>query len=332
LKATLKEHPMTAIRALHAIPLSTFAAEVRAGLKHHAQKELPSKYLYDTTGTALFEAITTLPEYGLTRAEERIVRAHSDELVALLPRVAVVAELGSGSGRKTRVILKAMGTRKPTTYHPIEISPAALTQCRRELSDLDSVAVVGCEREYFDGLALVTRGRQRGEPILILFLGSTIGNFRRLAATRFLRDIRQMLEPGDALLLGTDLEKPVPQLLAAYDDPLGVTAAFNLNLLARINRELGGDFALPGFEHVARFNAQARAVEMHLRSRCPQQVNVPKAGLKVRLTEGETIWTESCHKYAPDEVPRMAGDAGFRCEVQWFDSEWPFADSLLIAA
>src|SRR4029450_3158063 len=154
----------------------------------------------------------------------------------------------------------------------------------------------------------------RGEPILILFLGSTIGNFRRLAATRFLRDIRQMLEPGDALLLGTDLEKPVAQLIAAYDDPLGVTAAFNLNLLARINRELGGDFALSDFEHIARFNAQAHAVEMHLRSRCSQQVTVPKAGLKVRLAEGETIWTESCHKYVPDEVARMASDGGSGCE------------------
>ena len=322
---------MTAVHALQGSPLSTFAADVRAGLTHHKQKELPSKYLYDTTGTALFEAITTLPEYGLTRAEERIVRAHAAELVARLPRVGVVAELGSGSGRKTRWILQALGARRPTTYHPIEISPAALIQCRRELSDLDTVAVVGCEREYLDGLAEVTRNRRRDEPLLILFLGSTIGNFRRLAATRFLRDIRQMLEPGDALLVGTDLEKAIPQLINAYDDSLGVTAAFNLNLLARVNHELGADFALAEFEHVAIFNPRARAVEMHLRSRRAQLVHVPKAGMRVRLREDETIWTESCHKYAPDEVLRMARDAGFGCEVQWFDGEWPFADSLLVA-
>jgi L-histidine N-alpha-methyltransferase len=327
----MKGISMPATHASRATSLSPFAADVRAGLTQHDQKELPSKYLYDAVGSALFEAITMLPEYGLTRAEERIVRAHASELVTRLPRVGVVAELGSGSARKTRWVLEAMGGRAPTVYHPIEISATALTQCRRELSDLETVAVVGYERDYLDGLAEVTRGRRRGEPLLILFLGSTIGNFRRLAATRFLGDIRRMLERGDALLVGTDLEQRVPQLMAAYDDPLGVTAAFNLNLLARINRELGADFELAHFDHVARFNFQARAVEMHLCSRRAQLVSVRKARLRVALAEGETIWTESCHKYAPDDVVRMAHDSGFRCDIQWFDREWPFADSLLIA-
>jgi uncharacterized SAM-dependent methyltransferase len=163
-----------------------------------------------------------------------------------------------------------------------------------------------------------------------LFPGSTIGNFRRLAAAF---SARYSPDAGTGTRLhSAPTSKAGAPAHRCFRRSAGFTAAFNLNLLARINRELGGDFALPDFEHVARFNARARAVEMHLRSRCSQQVNVPKAGLKVRLAEGETIWTESCHKYAPDEVPRMAGDAGFRCEVQWFDNEWPFADSLLIAA
>jgi dimethylhistidine N-methyltransferase len=310
--------------------LDAFADDVRAGLTH-PQKELPSKYLYDAVGSALFEAITALPEYGLTRAEERILRTNAAEIARRLAPGTVVAELGSGSGRKTRAILEKMAARSPTTYHPIEISPAALTRCRRELSDIESVAVVGCEREYLGGLREVVRARS-SKPLVVLFLGSTIGNFRRLAATRFLRDIRRMLRSGDAMLVGTDLDKPLAPLLAAYDDAAGVTAAFNRNLLARINRELEADFALREFEHVARFNERARAVEMHLRARSAQTVHVRRAGLTVEIAAGETLWTESCHKYTQAEVATMAGEAGFRCEAQWLDAEWPFADSLLAVA
>jgi len=315
------------------VPLSSnqFAADVRAGLTHGVQKELPSKYLYDAVGSALFEAITELPEYGLTRAEERILRANAADIARRLPTGTIVAELGSGSGRKTRWILEAMGARAPTTYYPIEISPMALMLCRRELADIDRVAVVGCEREYLDGLAHVTGARSRSTPLLVLFLGSTIGNFRRLAATRFLRDIRRMLRPGDALLLGTDLEKPIPQLIAAYDDAAGVTRAFNRNLLVRINRELDADFALAQYEHVVRFNAQARAVEMHLRARSTQTVHVRAARLTVDIAAGETLWTESCHKFMTGDIRRMAREAGMRCDAQWIDTEWTFADSLLVA-
>ena len=316
--------------ALHRNATSVFADDVRAGLTHHPQKELPSKYLYDVVGSALFEAITALPEYGLTRAEERILRMHAGDIAAHVARGTIVAELGSGSGRKTRLILETLGARAPTTYYPIEISPAALTQCRRELADLSRVAVVGCEREYLDGLAEVTRER-RSKPLLVLFLGSTIGNFRRLAATRFLREIRRMLRPGDGLLLGADLDKPVSQLIAAYDDAAGVTAAFNRNLLARINRELDADFDLRAFDHVARFNAQARAIEMHLRARSAQTVRVRKAGLVVDIAASETLWTESCHKYTPGEIVTMGAQADFRCDAQWIDAEWPFAQSLLVA-
>lgn len=308
-----------------------FAAAIRNGLTKPGQKELASKYLYDDLGSKLFEVISLLPEYGLTRADERVLRRHAREIVERLPGEIVVAELGSGNGSKTRWILEAFGRRRHTSYFPIEISPSALALCRRELADLDSISVVGFEREYLDGLLEVAARRRDGQRILVLFLGSTIGNFDHPADANFLREIRQILNPGDALLLGTDLEKPVEQLIGAYDDSLGVTAAFNLNLLARINRALDADFALDGFEHIARFNTETRSVEMHLRSKREQRVTVARAGFSVEIREGETIWTETSHKYSLGEVESLANKTGFRCEAQWVDAEWPFAETLLVA-
>jgi dimethylhistidine N-methyltransferase len=316
---------------LTADPVSDFAAEVRAGLTLPGQRELPSKYLYDSVGSALFEVISVLPEYGLTRADQRLLRRHAYEIVEQLPNPVIVAELGSGSGKKTRWILEALCRHQHTSYCPIEISPTALAMCERELNDIDSISIVGFEREYLDGLLEVAARREEGEHLLVLFLGSTIGNFDRPAGIEFLRKLRRILRAGDSLLLGTDLEKPIPQFLEAYDDPLGVTAAFNLNLLARINRELDADFVLPQFEHAIRFNSDARSVEMHLRSRQTQTVTIPKSDLSVTLLENETIWTESSHKYSPGEVFQIAEDAGFRCKAQWIDHEWPFAENLLIA-
>jgi L-histidine N-alpha-methyltransferase len=314
-----------------------FASDVRAGLTRPGQKELPSKYFYDDVGSALFEAISHLPEYGLTRADARLLRRHASEIVDSLnmDRLAMplaVAELGSGSGRKTRWLLEALGRRQRTLYYPVEISRSALAMCERELRDIDSISIVGFEREYLDGLLQVaTTYREYGQPLLVLFLGSTIGNFDRPAGVKFLAEVRRILEPGDSLLLGTDLEKPSRQLLAAYDDELGVTAAFNLNLLARVNRELDADFDLGQFSHVAVINRDARRVEMHLRSKRRQTVSIAAAELDIEFMEGETIWTESSHKYSTKEVSHMAVAAGFRCEAQWVDEEWPFAESLLIA-
>jgi L-histidine Nalpha-methyltransferase len=316
--------------AITAQPDLEFAADVREGLTK-PQKELLSKYLYDDVGSALFEVISVLPEYGLTRADERVLRRNAYDIVERLPMPLMVAELGSGSGKKTRWLLKALARRQHTAYCPIEISPTALAMCKRELGDIDCISIVGFEREYLDGLAEVAERRKKGQYLLVLFLGSTIGNFDRPAGAEFLKSIRETLLPGDALLLGTDLLKPIPQLLEAYADPLGVTAAFNKNLLARINRELAADFALDQFQHVARFNARARSVEMHLMSRRTQTVTIPGAGFSVRFSEGETIWTESSHKYSKDEIWEMAADVGFRCEAQWVDQEWPFAESLLQA-
>ena len=203
--------------------------------------------------------------------------------------------------------------------------------CARELGDMDSISIVGFEREYLDGLLEVAARRKQGEHILVLFLGSTIGNFDRAAGLKFLREVRGILRAGDSLLLGTDLQKPIAQLLDAYDDPLGVTAAFNLNLLSRINRELEGDFSLQNFEHAVRFNEEERSVEMHLRSKAKQMVSIPRADLRVGFEEGETIWTESSHKYAANEIRDLAQKAGFRCDAQWIDHEWPFAENLLVA-
>jgi len=309
---------------------SVFAEEVCAGLAK-PQKELPSKYLYDAVGSRLFEVITVLPEYGVTRAEDRILERHAGELAAWVPNGIAIAELGSGSGIKTRRILSALSGGHHLRYFPIEISATALAACEREVSDIRTVSVVGIEREYLDGLLEVAARRKAGEQLLVLFLGSTIGNFEPSAAVAFLRKIRSMLDIGDFLLLGTDLMKPVPVLLDAYDDALGVTAAFNLNLLARINRELGGHFMLSQFEHVARFNERARSIEMHLRSRVAQRVLIDAAGIEVRFEEGETIWTESSHKYCLPQIAAMAAESGFSCPAQWIDAEWGFAENLWMA-
>jgi len=319
---------------VHAIPKDAayeFAADVRAGLTRAGQKELPSKYLYDDVGSALFEVISRLPEYGLTRADERLLRRHAREIVERVPGPVAIAELGSGSGHKTRWLLEAFCRRQHTSYYPIELSHSALVMCERELSDIDAIHIVGFEREYLDGLLEVAAYRRTGQDLFVLFLGSTIGNFDRPAGIKFLSQVRDILRPGDSLLLGTDLEKSESQLLRAYDDELGVTAAFNLNLLARVNRELQADFDLSHFRHVARINYQAHSIEMHLESTRRQMVTIPKAEVLVEFQDQETIWTESSHKYSADGIVEIARDAGFHCEVQWIDEQWPFAENLLIA-
>jgi L-histidine N-alpha-methyltransferase len=319
------------MRAIPATRPSDFALLVREGLTREGQKELPSKFFYDEAGSALFDQICLLPEYGLTRAEERILSRHASEIVKHLPQPLAVAELGSGTGKKTRHILEALCRRHTLSYYPIEISPSALSACERELNDIRCISIVGLEREYLDGLLEVAAWRREGQHLLVLFLGSTIGNFDGDAGTHFLRQLRELLWEGDFLLLGADLEKPMDTLLAAYDDPQRVTAAFNRNLLARINRELGANFALGQFAHQVVFNRQTRSVEMHLRSCAEQIVTIPGADLVVEFRRGETIWTETSHKYAPDELRTMANDSGFRPAGTWIDTAWPFAENLWVA-
>jgi len=312
--------------------LSEFAEDVRWGLTKDGQKEILSKYLYDEVGSALFEVITVLPEYGLFRADERLLRENAQSIAASLECEAiVVAELGSGTGRKTAWLLDALAKKQPIVYSPIEISAKALDQCSKELGQLHNVDVRPLQQPYLDGLLSVAAARAAGEQLLVLFLGSTIGNFERRPAELFLAEVRQALMPGDALLLSADLEKPLSRLLPAYDDPLGVTASFDLNMLARINRELEADFDLSAFRHLARYDAAERRVEMHLLSTRAQRVTIPRAHCSVPFIEGETIWTESSHKYRPKELKEMGRRSGFRPLRQWLDAEWAFAQTLFVA-
>ena len=306
-----------------------FAREVRTGLTKASQKTLPCRYFYDDVGSALFEAITHLSEYGLTRADTRILQTHAREIVARLPRNVVIAELGSGSGAKTRPLLEALRRQQVVLYYPIDVSAPSLARCAQELGPLG--VVVPLEGSYLDGLCEVASRRVENQTLCVLFLGSTIGNFEPEAAIDFLYAIRQVLRPGDMLLLGTDLVKSVEQLITAYDDPAGVTAAFNLNILARINRELEADFDLRQFEHVVRYTAAAQRIEMHLRSRTYQIVNIRGADLIVDFGADETICTEACHKFTLTQICEMGRLAGFRVAQSWTDAQWPFAESLLVA-
>jgi dimethylhistidine N-methyltransferase len=313
---------------------SPFAADVTAGLCRPKGKTLPSQYLYDDIGSALFEVLTLLPEYGLTRADSRLLSQHAGSVVAAMPRDLLVVELGSGCGTKTRHVLESATRRSPNIvrYLPIDISPAALQQCRRTLESIAGVEIRPLEANYLQGLAEAVHRRHAGQAVLVLFLGSTIGNFEARAARVFLKQIRYLLQPGDGLLLGADLVKPRDQMLEAYDDPIGATAAFNLNLLARINRELGGEFELRTFRHLARWNERSSRIEMHLESRVDQEVRIADLDRAIHFRKRETIWTESSHKFRAEQIRTMARRAGFECRQQWIDDEWPFAENLLIAA
>lgn len=309
--------------------LTDMVSDVRSGLGRSDQKALSSTYLWDDIGSALFEAITLLPEYGLTRAGERLVTAHSDELAALMSTPIAVAELGSGTAHNTRVLLSALCRHRPLTYYAIEVSRWALARCRAELASIDGLTVQEIPRSYLEGLDIVVRRLPANQRLLLLFLGSTIGNFERPAADAFLKEIRALLRPGDALLLGTDLQQSEEALLPAYDDSRGITAAFNLNILACVNRELDGNFDLRQFAHRVLYNPQHRRVELYLESQQQRRVQLRKAALDVELGAGETILTEYSHKFDAVEVTTMAERTGYRAVAQWQDAVWPFAHTLM---
>jgi L-histidine N-alpha-methyltransferase len=312
-----------------ALDLTQFAQDVRTGLGFQDQKQLPPSYLYDELGSALFEAITLLPEYGLTRAETRLLKRHAEEIAESVPSANLIVELGSGTGTKTRRILEALGRWGPVGYYPVDVSTAALRACAAELESVARVHPI--HAPYLEGLRRAAKYRRAEQSLLVLFLGSTIGNFDRESGTRFLAEVRSILIPGDMLLIGADLVKPVPRMLVAYDDPIGVTAAFNKNLLGRMNRDLFANFDLRQFAHEVRWSEADRRIEMHLRSTRDQSVDIPAAEIVISLLEGETIWTESSHKFHREELAPMAASAGFSEEACWIDAEWPFAESLWIA-
>jgi L-histidine Nalpha-methyltransferase len=294
-------------------------------------RQLPSEFFYDALGSALFEAICELPWYRITRAERALLDRHGADILSRVDPLSTVVELGPGSGGKLLTLLSARGTARDLTVHLVDVSAAALTQASRALAELGVADVVTHQATYEAGL-IEARGTPapRGRTVM-LFLGSNIGNFDPPGADEFLRNVRAALSPRDALLVGADLVKPERDLLLAYDDPLGITAAFNRNLLVRINRELGADFAIERFAHRAVWNAPESRVEMHLVSTARQSVRVPAASIDVTFEAGETIWTESSYKYEPERIHVMLERAGFRRVSQWVDEEDRFALTLVEA-
>jgi L-histidine Nalpha-methyltransferase len=311
--------------------LDQFALNVAEGLSQQGQKKLPPRYFYDDLGSSLFEAITLLPEYGLTRADERLLRRHAADIAAATGSLEIVAELGSGSGKKTEHVLRACSQHNPSLlYCPIDVSSAALAVCERELGSLFQVHIL--TGDWSEGLSNVAHLRQTAHPLLLLFLGSSIGNLDRDGIAPFLQDLRADLQSGDYFLLGADLVKDVNTILAAYDDATGVTAAFNRNVLGRINRELDGKFDLSAFKHEARWNSGERRIEMHLTSLVSQTVEIGVLEKSFHFEAGETIWTESSHKFSLEELDSYADLSGFLPVATWTDREWPFAEALWQAA
>jgi L-histidine N-alpha-methyltransferase len=304
--------------------------EVRAGLTARP-KTLPTKYLYDDLGSALFEVICLLPEYYLTRSEAAILRAHASDIVAAVGDTLEIVELGSGTATKTRLLLDAALARQGTLrYSPIDISRSALDQTVHALNaEYPAITVDPQVADYFDGLRSFSRNGV--ERTLVLFLGSNIGNFEPYEARRTLSAVRKTLRPGDSLLMGADMKKDTAVLEAAYNDKLGVTAAFNKNLLWRINRELGGHFDLDSFRHRAKYNSAEGRVEMHLVSDAAQDVAIDALGMTVHFEPGESIHTESSYKYDPKQVEALADETGFKVSKTWTDQTKTFTSNLLVA-
>jgi dimethylhistidine N-methyltransferase len=302
---------------------ATFADEVREYLLR-TPRQLPSKYLYDDLGSALFESICRLPWYRITRTESALLAAHRTSILAPLHRPVSLIELGSGSGEKLAILAGPPGAHA-AHVQLIDISHAAIEMARTRLREMGYRSVVTHQCTYEEGLVRAARHRPANGSLLVLFLGSNIGNFDPPVAHELLARVRRVLRHGDALLLGTDLVKPEHALRLAYDDPLGVTAAFNRNLLRRINDELGGTFDLEGFAHRAVWNAADGRVEMHLVSLREQQVRVEAAGLTVDFEADEWIWTESSHKYTPEQIVREGRAAGFDAADWWIDAAAGFA-------
>jgi len=324
------------LRRLDGSHQPTFAEDVRQGLTS-SPKVLQPKYFYDELGSLLFSTICALPEYYVFRAEMEILRASAGEVAAWLQGPIRVVEMGSGDARKTRLLIDAVLARQGgLDYLPIDVSRTALEQSSEELlSAYPNLRVTGWVGDYRQALRAI-RDESRGpgahfKHTLVLFVGSTLGNLEPEERSELLRSIRDLLKPGDAFLLGIDLKKSEDVLIPAYDDPLGVTAAFNLNVLARITRELEGEFDLRSFRHLARYDRTLGRIEMHLASLRRQTVRIPGAGLEVSFEEGETIHTESSYKFDPDQIAALAAEAGMELRRSWFDRARRFSSNLLVA-
>ncbi len=316
-------------RAPEPAQVESFGDDVRAGLTV-PHKHLPPKYFYDSLGSALFEAICELPEYYLTRAETEILERYAPEMVAAVDGPIEIVEFGSGSARKTRLLLEAaLAAQGRVDYHPIDISPGALISSASTLAaEYPGLNVTAYASDYVE--VLRSARLRTSQRVLALFLGSNIGNYDPLASQRLLRAMSESFKPGDALLLGTDLKKDPAVLERAYNDPTGVTAAFNKNVLARINRELGGAFDLDAFEHSARYDAPRGSVDSFLVAQRGMTVPIERLGIAVGLTAAETIHTESSHKFDAADIAMLAAASGFRVERAWTDPDARFAVTLLV--
>jgi L-histidine N-alpha-methyltransferase len=294
-----------------------FAREVEEGLTSFP-KTLPCKLFYDATGSELFEQITRLPEYYLTRTELAILEECAPEIVAAAGQNVTVVELGAGTAAKTCTLLDALARRQMrVAFVPVDISPAALSEARERVSSqCPTVSVKPVVADFGQGFGFLRaiRGRK-----LVLYLGSSIGNFDPGAAVEMLNQVRRELAPGDALLLGTDLVKDPSVLVPAYDDAQGVTAEFNKNVLRRLNRDLQGDFDLDSFRHLALWNPVRSRMEIYLESLRTQVVTLRSLQLTVRIHAGERIHTENSYKYTMPMVRKMLAEAGFDLEQTWFD-------------
>jgi len=306
------------------------AAAVRRGLTAYP-KQLPAWLFYDEAGSQLFDAITELDEYYLTRTERGILARNADEILATVARGMRVriAELGAGSAEKTRLLLQAaVDLQRSVIYEPIDVSVSALELAREHIErDIAGVHVIPRVMDYTHGPALQLDA-SFGTRRFVLYIGSSMGNFEPEQAERLLKRIRAGMEREDCLLLGVDLVKDESTLLAAYDDAEGVTAAFNRNVLARLNREFGANFDLDAFEHRAVWNGMRSRIEMHLESLRPQRVHLPALEMIVEFSEGETIHTENSYKYDTGQLEEMLEDAGFAPAGLWTDPKEWFAVTL----
>jgi dimethylhistidine N-methyltransferase len=294
-----------------------------------APKRLACRYFYDREGSRLFEAICELPEYYLTRAEAAILHDHAHEIADCFPADVTVIEFGSGNAVKTQLLLAALlRARRRVRYVPIDICRPVLEESSRALLQMfPGLEIVAVAAEYQEGLQRLPTESAR--PKLFLWLGSNIGNFDRTEAAAFLRRIRDTLQPADRVLVGFDLRKDRAILEAAYDDAAGVTAAFNLNLLARINRDLDGDFDLGAFRHRAIYDPDLGRIEMYLVSTRSQRVTIGQLGLEVAFAAGETIHTENSYKYSLTEMDEVSRAAELHAERCWQDAEGRFSLHLL---
>ncbi len=315
----------------------SFAEDVRAGLSA-SPKTLPPKYFYDELGSRLFEAICVLPEYYATRAETEILAAHAGEIAAAAGRpLARLIELGSGDSRKTRHLLDSLlaghlAGQPELEYVPIDVAASVLERTSADLlREYPGLSIAAYAADFWDALAKLRAEPSPGRTLLV-FLGSTIGNMAPEEQRALFRAVRRALVPGDAFLLGTDLRNPPEVLIPAYDDPLGVTAAFDLNVLARINRELGGEFELGEFRHLARYDGERHRIEMHLESRRDQRVRIGALAASFDFARGETIFTESSYKFDPAQLARWGEELGFARVETWYDARHRFGSHLFTAA